>query len=324
MRRRAVLAGACATCFGIRRATARPAFPSHALALIVPFTPGSSLGINARLLQPHLERALGQRLALQFMQGAGGITGHLLGSEAAPDGYTLTMVSSSLTTQPWLNRSSVAMPADFTFIGQVTSLPSVLLVRADSPRRSLADLVAVLRASPETLTTGTLVGWWPPALAQALFLFRAAIKPHVVSSYYSGAELVEALSQGQLDFVVAGLADVAPSLSGGTLRALAVSGRTRALPATPTFRDQGWDVTTAWWRGLAVPADTPDETVDLLRAGLREALASVALRADFARNGFSVDPLDGPEFTQFVLDEYQTFGALFTSLGLNLRNAKPM
>jgi tripartite-type tricarboxylate transporter receptor subunit TctC len=309
---------------GIRRATARPAFPSRALALIVPFTPGSSVGINARLLQPHLEQALGQRLALQFAQGAGGITGHLLGSEAAPDGYTLTMVSSSLTTQPWLNRTSVAIPADFTFVGQVTSLPSVLLVRADSPRRSLADLVAVLRAAPETLTTGTLVGWWPPALAQALFLSQAAIKPRVVSSYYSGAELVEALSQGQLDFVMVGLVDVAPSLSGGMLRALAVSGRTRALPQTPTFRDQGWDVTTAWWRGLAVPADTPDEVVDRLRAGLREALTSAMLRADFDRNGLSVDPLDGPDFTQLVLDEYQRFGALFTSLGLNLRDAKPM
>jgi tripartite-type tricarboxylate transporter receptor subunit TctC len=263
-------------------------------------------------------------IALQFTQGAGGISGHLLGSEAAPDGYTLTMVSSSLTTQPWLNHTSVAMPADFTFVGQVTSLPSVLLVRADSPRRSLADLVAALRASPESLTTGTLVGWWPPALALALFLSRAEIMPHVVSSYYSSADLVEALSQGQLDFVVAGLADVAPSLNSGALRALAVSGRTHALPDTQTFREQGWDVTTGWWRGLAVPAETPNEVVYRLRAGLQVALASAALLADFARGGLSVDPLDGPEFTQFVLDEYQTFGALFTSLGLNLRAAKPM
>jgi len=324
MRRRAVLASAGATCLGLRRATARPAFPSHALELIVPFTPGTSVGINARLLQPHLERALGQLLRLQFAQGAGGITGHLLGSEAAPDGYTLTLVSSSLTTQPWLNRISVAMPADFTFVGQVTSLPSVLLVRAGSPWRALADLVAALRASPETLTTGTLVGWWPPALALALFQSRAAIKPHVVSSYYSGAELVEALSQGQLDFGVAGLADVSPSLNSGALRALAVSGRTRALPDTQTFRELGWDVTTAWWRGLAVPVETPNEVVYRLRAGLQAALASAELLADFAHNGLSVDPLDGPEFSRFVLDEYETFGALFTSLGLNLRAAKPM
>jgi tripartite-type tricarboxylate transporter receptor subunit TctC len=324
MRRRAVLAGACATCLGLRHATARPAFPSHALALIVPFTPGSSVGINARLLQPYLERALGQMIELQFVQGAGGITGHLLGSEAAPDGYTMTMVSSSLTAQPWLNRISVAMPADFTFVGQVTSVPSVLLVRAGSPWHTLADLVAALRAAPETLTTGTLVGWWPPALALALFRTRAAIKPHVVSSYYSGAELVEALSQGQLDFVVAGLADVAPSLQGGALRALAVSGRTRALPETRTFSELGWDVTTAWWRGLAVPAETPSEVVYRLRAGLQVALASADLLAEFARNGLSVDPLDGPEFSKLVLEEYQTFGALFTSLGLNLRVAKPM
>jgi tripartite-type tricarboxylate transporter receptor subunit TctC len=309
---------------GIRHAAARAAFPSHALTLIVPFAPGTSVGINARLLQPHLERALGQTIQLEFDQGAGGLAGHLAGAEAAADGYTLTMISASLTTQPWISRVSVARPDDFAFIGQVTSFPSVLLVRSESPLQTLAELVAALRASPESLTTGQLVGWWPPALAQAALLMRAGIKPRVVSSYYSGADLVVALAQAQLDFVVVGLADVRPSLNGGTLRALAVSGHTRTLPATPSFREQGWDVTQAWWRGLAAPKDTPAEVVGRLSAALREALDSRALRADFSHNGLSVDPLDGPEFRQFVQDEYSTLGALFTSLGLNVRTPKPM
>ncbi len=320
----AALAGVCATGVGIRRGAAALAYPSRALTLIVPFSPASSVGINARLVQPHLERALGQSVELQFEQGAGGIAGHLLGAEAAADGYTLTMVSASLTTQPWLNRASVAKPDNFDFIGQVTSIPSVLLVRDDSRDRTLADLVATLRAWPESVSTGNLVGWWPPALAQALFTARAAIKPRLVSSYYSGPALVESLSQRQLDFVVVGLADVRPSLNADWLRALAVTARTPALPATPSFQDQGWDVTTAWWRGLAVPKDTPAQRTSRLSAALREALDSAALRADFARNGLSVDPLDAPAFRQFVLDEYQTIGGLFSSLGLNVRGTKPM
>ena len=320
----AAFAGICATGLGIRRASARATYPSHALSLIVPFAPGTSVGINARLLQPHLEQALGQHVALDFVAGAGGLMGHLAGASAAADGYTLTMISASLTTQPWISRASAARPDGFAFIGQVTSFPSILMVRADSPYRTLGDLVAALHAAPESLRTGQLVGWWPPALAQAQFLLRAAIQPKVVTSYYSGSDLVVALALGQLDFAVVGLADVRPSLNSGTLRALAVSAHTPTLPATPSFREQGWDVTQGWWRGLAAPADTPDDVVGRLGAALREALDSSALQADFSHNGLTVDPLDGPEFRQFVLDEYRTLGALFTALGLNVQVAKPL
>ncbi len=207
MRRRTLLSAAgmagaglvCGMALGTRRAVARAAFPSRALTLIVPFSPGSSVGVNTRLLQPHLAQALGQDVELQFEAGGAGLTGHLLGVEAATDGYTMTMVSSSLTAQPWLSRASVAAPDNFAYIGQVTCLPSLLLVRADSPYRTMAELVTALRASPESLTTGNLAGWWPPALAQALFVLRAAIRPRVVSSYYGGPELLVALAQGQVD-----------------------------------------------------------------------------------------------------------------------------
>jgi tripartite-type tricarboxylate transporter receptor subunit TctC len=168
-----------------------------------------------------------------------------------------------------------------------------------------------------------MVGWWPPALAQAMFVMQTEIRPRVVSSYYGGADLVEALSQGQLDFVVVGLADVGPSLAGGKLRVLAVSGRTGALPAVPTFHEQGWNVTTAWWRGLAAPKDTPAETISHLDAALRQALDSTILRANFDHSGLPVDPMDAAGFSRFVLTEYQTVGGLFTSLGLNVQTAKP-
>jgi len=317
------LVGVCGLGVGTRRAVARAAYPSRALRMIVPFSPATSIGINARLLQPQLERVLGQSVELQFVQGGGGLSGHLLGIEADADGYTLTMVSSSLTAQPWLSRASVAAPDDFAFIGRVTCLPSVLLVRADSPYQSLADLVAAVRAAPGSLTTGTLIGWWPAALAQALLNLRAAIMPRVVSSFYSGSELVVALSQGQIDYAVAGMGDLGPSLDGLRLRALAVTGRTQALPVVPSFGEQGWDVTLGWWRGLAVPVDTPDDTVVRLAVALQEALESPALHADFGRNGLSVDPLDGPAFRQFVMDEYRTVGGLFSAMGLNVRGTKP-
>lgn len=323
MHRRALLSALGAVGLGLGSIDANAAYPDRTLDLIVPFAPGSSVGINARRLQPYLERALGQKVHLEYDQGAGGLAGHLHGVEAAEDGYTLTLVSASLSVQPWLVRGSVARPDDFAFIGQVTSLPTVLLVRADSLHRTLADLVAAARAAPDALSTGALMSWWPPALAQSLFFKRAGINPRIKATYYSGTDMLVALSDGALDFAIVGLSDVSPSLAGGALRPLAVSTHSAVLPATPSFREQGWDVSLSWWRGLAVPKATPDATVGRLSAALRQALDDPALRDDFSHNGLSVDPLDGPLLRQAVLEEYRTIGDLLTSLGLNVQTAKP-
>jgi tripartite-type tricarboxylate transporter receptor subunit TctC len=323
MHRRTLLMGLGAAVLVPRPADASAAYPDHAVRLIVPFAPGSSVGINARRLQPYLERTLGQPVNLEFHQGSGGMAGHLDGVQAQADGYTLTLISATLSVQPWLSRSSTARPDDFAFVGQVTSLPSVVLVRANSPYRVLADLVAAGRVARDALSTGNLMSWWPPALAQSLFFKRAGISPRIVASYYSGADMLVTLSEGGLDFAIVGLSDVSPSLTGGALRPLAVSAHSAVLPATPSFREQGWDVPFGWWRGLAVPKATPDAVVGRLSAALRQALDDPGLREDFARSGLSVDPFDGPLFRQAVLTEYQTIGDLLTSLGINKQTAKP-
>ncbi len=327
MRRRTLLssglaAGLGATASGLTSPAAAAPYPFRTLTLIVPFQPGSSIGLNARLLQPYLERALGQSIQLQFNQGGGGLSGHLLGSEAAPDGYTLTMVSSVLTVQSWLSRASVALPDNFAFAGQVTCLPSVLLVRAASPRRSLGDLVGALRTSPGSLTTGTLVNWWSPAIALAEFTARAAIKPRVVASYDSGGDLTDAVLRGKLDFAVVGLEDIGPALTNGTLLALAVTSPTPTSPDTPSFQAQGVDVTAGSWRGLAVPGDCPGHVIARLDTALRQALDDASLHADFAAHGLSVDPLAAADFGRLVQNEYRSSGALLASLGLNVRAQK--
>lgn len=324
MNRRTLLMGVCAAGCGARGARAS-AYPTHGITLIVPFSPGSSVGIGAQALRPHLERALGQTVELQFSAGAGGAMGHLLGASAAGDGYTVTMVSASLAVQRWLIKASTVGPDDFTFVGQVTSLPCVLLTRVESAFETLAELVATLRAGPESVSTGELAGWPSPSLAQAVFALQAGIKPRVVSSFYSGAELLEALENGQLDIAMVGTQELRLPLAARRLKALGVTSHARVpiLPATPTFREQGWDVTNAWWRGLAVPRDTPEEIVGTLAAALDAALANPALHTDFARNGLSVDPLDGPTMSRRVYEEYQAIGRLFASLGINVRVRRP-
>lgn len=323
MQRRTFLAAVGAAGLGLRGARASVEFPDHAVKLIVPFLPGTSVGINARRLQPFLERTLGQQVNLDYRSGSGGMAGHLDGVQAQADGYTLTLISASLTIQPWVNTRSVARPDDFAFIGQMTVLPSLLLVRSDSPYRTLADLVSACRADPNTVRTGSLMSWWPPALTQALLFQRASIHPSITMAYYFGSDMIEAMLQGALDFAIVGISDVNPSLREGAVRALAVTSHSAALPAAPTFREQGWDIALGWWRGLAVPKATPDAVVGRLSAALRQALDDPALHGDFAQSGLSVDPLDGPLFHQAVEEEYHTLGALMTALHQNKQSGPP-
>jgi tripartite-type tricarboxylate transporter receptor subunit TctC len=324
MRRRAFLTAACGV-IGARQAVAS-AYPNRGISLIIPFSAGTSVGINAQALQPYLELALGQRIEPIPTSGAGGAMGHLQGASAPADGYTITMVSESLAIQPWLIKASIVTPDAFTMIGQVTALPCVLLTRADGGPDTLGELVATLRVNPGSLTTGDVAGWPASSVAHAMFNARADIHPTVVSSFYRGADMLMALESGQLDFAMVGIQDLHLPLSSQRLRALGVSGyaRSHVLPSVPTFREQGWDITNAWWRGLAVPKDTPARIVDTLGAALTTVLATPALQADFARNALSVDPLDGPTMQRRVSEEYQAVGRLFASLHINVRGQQPL
>lgn len=327
MQRRALLLGLGTAGLGVRPVRAGASFPDHALTLILPFDLGTHVGVTATVLRPYLEAALHQRIEFDLRPGGDGEAGHNAGAAAPADGYTLTMVSNALAVQYWLTTASLARPDSFTFLGQVTAVPNALLVRADSPFATTRDLVDALRAKPDSLATGGQPYWWPAsAVARALFCQRAGIQPRIDDGYYNGARLLFALSRGQLDFAFAGVNDLRgpPMLLG--LRALAVTTEARllTLPETPTFREQGWNITTSWWHGLAAPKATPADIVARLGAALAAALASPDLRSDFARNGLSVDPLDGPILTQRVTEESQSVSELFTALGKNMRVHRPI
>lgn len=327
MDRRALLLGAAAASLGVRPAPAQDAYPNHALTLIVPFDLGTRVGLTATLLRPHLEAALHHRIELLPKPGADGELGHLLGAEASADGYTLTLVSGSLTVQHWLSNASTATPDNFAFVGQITAIPNMLLVRADSPYASLADLVSALRANPGALKTGGEPNWWPAsALTRALFAVRAGVQPRIDEGYYSASGLLWALEAGQLDFVVVGVNDLRGTPAARRMRALAVSSEKplQSLPGTPTFREQGYNIIIGWWHGLAVPRGTPRSVIASLRTALSTALAYPGLCADFTRNGLTVDPLDGATMHKRVTDEYQMIGELFTQLGKNVHVHRPI
>ncbi|MEO9191307.1 MAG: tripartite tricarboxylate transporter substrate binding protein [Acetobacteraceae bacterium] len=296
-------------------------YPDRPITMIVPYGPGGGVSINARALAPFLEKQLGQRITIENREGAGGIVGHDEGAHAKPDGYTLTMVSPGIVAAPWLVPNVAFSPTDFAYIGQVTLVPTMVVVAADSPYKTLADLVAAMKVRPGQLSTGALSGWPSATVAQAIFFARAGVTAKIVPGFHGGAEMVTSVIGHHIDFGFVNLNEAMPLYEGKRLRILAVSspGRSPSLPDVPTFRDLGYDVAIGVWRTLAAPKATPQPILDKLSTALKQALDDPALKPAFAKLELSVDYLDPQATRQLVMTEYEEFGKLFTEVGLNVK-----
>jgi tripartite-type tricarboxylate transporter receptor subunit TctC len=165
MQRRSLLLGATGALAMSRTARADD-YPSRPVTMIVPYGPGGGVSINARALQPYYEKTLGTRVIVENREGAGGITGYTVGAFAKPDGYTITMVSPAITASPWLVPNVRFTPEDYAFIGQVSFVPNMLVVNADSPFQTLKDLVDAMKAEPGEISTGSRQAGQVPASAE--------------------------------------------------------------------------------------------------------------------------------------------------------------
>ena len=320
MRRRQILLAAGSTL--LARGAKAAGYPARPVTLIVPYGPGGGVGINARAVQPYLEKQLNQTIIVEFKPGAGGIMGFTLGAHARPDGYTLTMVTSSITAAPWLVPHIDYTPEDYSYIGQVTFVPNMLIVNADSPYHSLADLIAAMKQKPGELAVGFESSWPSPDVAQVVFFARAGVKAKVVPGFGGGAERIASLLGNHLDFSFNNLNEALPMYQAKRIRVLAISGTARVvqMPDVPTFRELGLDVAIGVWRSLAGPKGLPDAVVQTVTGALKAALQDPALQTDFAKVGLSTDYLDPVATRTLVMHEYENLGKLFTELGINIRS----
>lgn len=319
MRRREVLvaAGGALLARGARAAN----YPTRPITLIVPYGPGGGVGINARAVQPYLEKRLNQTIIVEFKPGAGGIMGFTLGAHARPDGYTLIMVTSAIAAAPWLVPHIDYTPEDYTYIGQVTFVPNMLVVNAESPYQNVADLVAAMKKRPGELATGFESSWPSPDVAQVVFFARAGVKAKVVPGFSGGAERIASLLGNHLDFSFNNLNEVLPLYQAKRIRVLGISGPARIpdMPEVPTLRELGYDVAIGVWRTLAGPKGLPDSIVQTVTGALKTALQDPALKVGFKKVGLSTDYLDPVATRELVMREYKALGTLFTELGLNIK-----
>ncbi len=321
MLRRSLLLGA-AGALALPRIVRADAFPSRPVTIIVPYGPGGGVSINAQALAPHYEKALGVRVLVENREGAGGLIGYTFGAFAKPDGYIVTMVSPAIVASPWLVPNVRFTPEDFAYIGQVSFVPNMLVVNADSPYHTLKDLVDAIKAKPGEISTGIEASWPSPSVCVVLFLKQADAKAKTVPGFKGGAERIATLLGGHLDFSVNNTQEVMPLYQAKKVRVLAMAApqRSALFPEVPTFREQGYDVTTGVWRSLAVPKATPQPIQDKLAAALKEAMADPALKKDFEKVELTVDYLDPAATRAAVMAEYAEFDKLFTELGMNVKH----
>lgn len=278
-RRRLLLATAGALALTALRAHAQPAFPTKALRIVVPFAAGGVGDLTARAVATGLAERLGQPVVIDNRPGAGGVVAADAVARAEPGGHTLFLMSNGTAVSASLFRS---LPydtlADFAPVSTLGFFDIAVLVPADSPHATLAQLLAHARARPGQLNIGSINIGSTQHLAAELFKSSAAIDAQVVP-FNGTPALITALRGRQVDVGVEILGPTLPQVRARALRVLAVTGEQRSavLPDVPTAVElgvQGFVATS--WNALAAPARTPRPVVERLQ---REVVATVATPA---------------------------------------------
>ena len=279
-------------------------YPTKPVTMIVPFPPGGVADIVGRPLAAVMEKSLKQPVVVVNRTGAGGAVGMAAVAKSAPDGYTILMGLSSISVFPVGDRINGKQPAyemaDFAPIALVTADPTVLVVRADGPYKTVKDFVAAAKANPGKINYSSAGVYSTLHVAMEIFAQAADIKLFHVP-YQGGGPAVTALLGGQVDALASGPAAAIGQIKGGKMRALASwsTERLKLLPDIPTFKELGYDAEFYIWSGVFAPVKTPAPVLAKLRAAVREAATSGEFRAAMDKVSTPVSYLDAPEFKKY-------------------------
>jgi len=284
-------------------AAAQAQYPNRPIKLVVPFPPGGSTDVVARLLGHKLAEALGQPVVIENRPGAGAALGTEVVAKAPPDGYNLLITAlPSIVTAPLTNPNvRYDSLGDLTHIAMIGSFPNALVVRADSPLHSVAELVAYAKANPGKLSYGSAGPGSAGHLTGELLRERAGID--IVHIPYKGAAPAFAdLLAGQIGADFDGVINAVNQARAGRIRLLAVSSAQRLPqhPELPTIDETVKGVSGDSWFGLAGPAALPAAITQRLEAETLRALDAPDVRRRLEDTGMTITALRGPAFVEFI------------------------
>lgn len=309
---------------GTARAQARggdgTAFPTRPVAIVVPFPPGGSTDVTARLVAERMAPRLGQPVVIENRPGAQTIVGAEHVARANPDGHTLFMSSgTTLTINPVIGRNLPYKPEDFAPVALVATLPFAFVVRQGMPA-TVEEFVALARSRPGAINYGHNGRGSFNHIAGAMIEEQLGIRMQDVP-YRGDAAQMNDLLGGTLDAMVVGGASGLAAQRSGRARILAWTSERRlpGLPDQPTFAETHPDLVAQTWFGLLAPARTPLTAITRLNEAARAALEDATVRERLLAEGIVAAPPAGPEaFAEFLRTEAERWTPLLRKLDIRL------
>jgi len=294
-------------------------YPSRAVRIVVPFAPGGSVDILARLVAPKLSESIGQQVVVDNRAGASGNIGTEIVARAAPDGYTLLINTLPFVVNTFLFSKLPYDPqADFAPLALLSSSPSLVAVHPSLPARTIGELLALAKAKPGVLNYGTAGPGSNPHIAGELFnlLGRTDI---VAVHYKGGGPALVATLGGELAVSFSNISDTYPYIVSKRLRALAVTGhrRSRAMPELPTVSESGvprYEFIT--WHGLLAPKGTPRAIVTMLNERIRKVMTAPDEVKRLEERGLDIIASTPEEFGAHLSSELKKWGTVVKERGM--------
>jgi len=286
------------------------AYPSRPIRLIVPFPPGGSNDVVGRLVANQLSEKLGTKVYVDNRGGAGGVIGTEAVAQAAPDGYTLLVVSIPHAVNPALYNLKYDPIKSFTPVSIMATGPNVLVVNPNLPVKNVQELLALAKEKPGTVDYASAGVGSFQHLGGELFKLVAGVNLQHVP-YKGGGPAMQDVVAGHVKVMFSSLVQTTPFIQSGQLRALGVGGTKRnpVLPDVPTIQEAGVPgyVADNWW-GIVAPAGTPQPVVDQLYNDIQEVLKSRELSEAFAREGAEAVTMTSDEFAKYIEYEIAKWG----------------
>lgn len=312
------------TLFGASLCLGAEVYPSKAVRVIVPFPPGGSSDIVARVISQQLSEQLGKSFVVDNRPDASGTASGTIGNgivaKSASDGYTLMIADPSFSTVPGLYKSlPFDVAKDFAPITQIIGAPYVLVVHPSLNVNTLKEFIALAQANPGKFNYGSAGTGAQNHLSAELFKIAAKVNiAHI--PYKGGADAMAAVLGGKIQMLIATIPLALPHVSGGRLRALAVTTdgkRSPVMPDVPSMSETGVSGMTIYsWFGLVGPAGMPKEVVNKLHAEVVKALAVPSVKERYIAQGAELVGSSPEEFSILIRNELRRWAEVIKSAGI--------
>lgn len=326
MKKQFLLKSALTIVAGLVVGTAQAAWPERPITMIVPWGAGGGTDATARIIASQLEKELGQPVNVVNRTGGNGVVGHSAIAKAKPDGYTLGMLTVEIAMMKRQGLTNLS-PADYTPLALMNVDPAGVSVSADSPYKTMEELVAAIKANPGKLkASGTGQGGiWH--IAMAGLLKNIKLDPNDVPFIPSNgaAPAMLELVAGGVDIVPTSLPEARPMIDAGKARPLAVMAKEREplYPDVPTLMETiGSDWTIGVWRGIAGPKKLPADVTEKLVVALKNVNESQEFKDFMKTRGFGVGYAGGEEYGAFMQKSEQDLGEVISAIGMAREVAK--